>query len=640
MKKILCVVLMIMCVACGSYEEKEMTSDTLYVKKVDVSDDFIIGADISSIISLEKSGVIFYDFEGNESDLFKVLKESGFNYIRARLWNDSFDGDGKGYGGGNCDINTVMEIGKRATANGMKLLVDFHYSDFWADPNKQMVPKAWKRLTMEEKKEALYEYTKDSLKRLKEAGIDIRMIQIGNETNGKLCGETIWSNIVELMKSGAKASREVDENIRIAVHFANPERNTYSTYASKLDYYDLDYDIFASSYYPYWHGTLDNLQKELDTVAKKYDKDVMVAETSYAYTSEDSDSFGNTISDESAVTKNYPYTIQGQTNSVVDVIEAVNALDRGIGVFYWEPAWITVGDNFEDNFKKWEEYGSGWATSYARTYDENDAGKYYGGSAVDNQAFFDKDGHPLESLKLFHLLKKGNEVDFVADDAEDIEIECDIQKEIVLPSTVNIIMRDNSKQEAEVAWEEFDEEELKSKGVGIYTINGKVSNLDVVCHIKLIDFNYVRNASFEEGEKDWRVIENGNADELYVEDKMTDSLSGTKHFHFWAKSTNTIHFDLEQDIDNLDPGVYEYRISIMGGDAENNTIYSYVKMNNEIIDTCESNITSYNEWDTPTIKDIVVKENDILTIGIHVECNGVGNGAWGKIDDAMVNRVE
>lgn len=631
---------MSLCVACNTNQSNKITSDTLYVKKVDVRDDFIIGADISSIIALENSGVTFYDFEGNESDIFKVLKDNGFNYIRARLWNDPFDGDGKGYGGGNCDINTVIEIGKRATANGMKLLVDFHYSDFWADPSKQMVPKAWKRLTIEEKKEALYEFTKDSLNKIKDAGVDIGMIQIGNETNGKLCGETIWANMLELMKSGAKASREVDESIRIAVHFANPERNTYSTYASKLDYYDLDYDIFASSYYPYWHGTLDNLQNELDKIAKEYDKDVMVVETSYAYTSEDSDYFGNTISNESAVTKNYPYTVQGQTNALVDVIEAVNNLDRGIGVFYWEPAWITVGDNFEDNSKKWEEYGSGWATRYARTYDENDAGKYYGGSAVDNQALFDKEGHPLESLKLFNLIKEGNEIELVVDDTEDIEIECDINKEIILPSSVNVIMSDNSKEEAEVIWEEIDEEELKSKGVGVYTINGKVNDLDVICKLKLVDFNYVSNSSFEEDEKDWRVIENGNADELYVEDKMTDSLSGSKHFHFWANSTNKINFDLEQDIENLDAGIYEYRISIMGGDSENNNIYSYIKINDEIISKCESGITSYNEWDTPIIKDIVIKENDILTIGIHVECDGVGNGAWGKIDDAMLNRVE
>ena len=173
---------------------KAYSSDTLYVKKVDISDDFIIGADVSSVLSLEESGVIFHDFEGNESDLFKILSDSGFNYIRVRLWNNPFDGNGNGYGGGNCDIERVVEIGKRATENNMKLLVDFHYSDFWGDPSKQMVPKAWKRIEYEEKKELLYEFTKESLERLKEEKIDVGIVQLGNETNNALCGESVWSN--------------------------------------------------------------------------------------------------------------------------------------------------------------------------------------------------------------------------------------------------------------------------------------------------------------------------------------------------------------------------------------------------------------------------------------------------------------
>ena len=502
------------------------TSDTLYVKKVDISDDFIIGADISSIISLEESGVTFHDFEGNESDLFKVLGDSGFNYIRVRLWNNPFDGNGNGYGGGNCDIERVVEIGKRAAENNMKLLVDFHYSDFWADPGKQMVPKAWKRIDYEEKKQLLYEFTKESLERLKEEKVDVGIVQLGNETNNALCGETVWSNIIGLMIEGSKAVREVDENIKVAVHFANPERNNYDNYAYKLDYYDLDYDIFASSYYPYWHGTLESLQNQLDNISQTYDKDVMVVETSYAYTAEDTDFFGNTISKESDVTHNYPYTIQGQTNAIIDIIDAVNNMNRGIGVFYWEPAWITVGDSsYEKNSLLWEKYGSGWATSYARTYDENDAGKYYGGSAVDNQALFDEKGYPLESLKMFKLMKSGNEIELLVDVVEDIYLECDINKPIELPKKINAIMSDNSKREIDVTWEEINEEELKSKGVGKYIIQGKAGNYETELELSLIDFNYVSNPSFEEGDKDWIVIEEGNAEELYVEDKQTYSLT-------------------------------------------------------------------------------------------------------------------
>ena len=275
--------------------------DTLYVKKVEnLPEDFIFGMDISSVLAEEASGVKYYDFEGNEADLFRILADNGINYIRVRIWNDPFDEEGRGFGGGNCDIAAAVEIGKRATACGMKLLVDFHYSDFWADPGKQMVPRAWKDMDAEEKEEALHAYTLDCMRQLKDAGVDVGMVQLGNETNGMLCGEKIWSDIAHLMDAGAKAVREVYPEALIAVHFANPESpDNYRKYAEKLAYYEqygrIGYDVFATSYYPYWHGTLDNLASILTEISEKYGKKVMVMETSYAYTAEDTDFSGNTI---------------------------------------------------------------------------------------------------------------------------------------------------------------------------------------------------------------------------------------------------------------------------------------------------------------------------------------------------------
>ena len=190
-------------------------ASTLYVKKVEnLPEDFIFGMDVSSVIAEENSGVKYYDFDGNEADLFRVLADNGINYIRVRVWNNPWDADGNGFGGGNCDIANAVEIGKRATAAGQKLLVDFHYSDFWADPGKQMVPRAWKGMEIEEKTEAVYEYTKDCLMQLKEAGVDVGMVQTGNETNGALCGETIWFNIQYLMQAGARATREVSTSLK------------------------------------------------------------------------------------------------------------------------------------------------------------------------------------------------------------------------------------------------------------------------------------------------------------------------------------------------------------------------------------------------------------------------------------------
>ncbi len=171
-----------------SEKDSEVVYSSINIEKVTgISDETIRGVDVSSVISLENSGVKFYNFEGEEQDIFKTLAESGVNYIRVRVWNNPYDSEGNGYGGGNNDIDKAVEIGKRATQYGMKLLVDFHYSDFWADPAKQQAPKEWQGYNLREKQEAIYQFTKESLQKLIDAGIDVGMVQIGNETGYSFC---------------------------------------------------------------------------------------------------------------------------------------------------------------------------------------------------------------------------------------------------------------------------------------------------------------------------------------------------------------------------------------------------------------------------------------------------------------------
>ena len=623
--------------------QEKIEGSNIYVHKTaDLSEDFILGMDASCVPALEASGVKYYNFDGQEQDVFKTLAESGVNYIRVRIWNNPYDKDGNGFGGGNCDINTALEIGKRATKYGMKLLVNFHYSDFWADPGKQMVPLVWKDLTIEEKTTALYDYTKESLKKLKDAGVNVGMVQIGNETNGAFCGEKIWFNMQYLFQAGAKAVREEFPDALVALHFANPEKvGSYADYAKKLDYYKVDYDVFASSYYPYWHGTLENLSNVLTQVNQTYGKKVMVMETSYAYSDADTDFNGNTISSASAVDKPYPFTVQGQANLMRDVIDTVAKTPGGMGVVYWEGTWITVGQNsWDENHALWEKYGSGWASSYAAGYDPNDAGKYYGGCAVENQAMFVPDGKPLDSLRVFNLVRYGNTVSLKADAIEDVNLSFDIGKPITLPETVNAVMNDGSLQPVPVTWNVTDGRlsEMANGGEGKYEITGTADNMDARAYISVSKFNYVQNYSFEsEDLTGWTLTELGKADELYVEDKRTDSLTGSFHMHFWSAAQNSVHFTLEQELKNLTPGAYTYSISIMGGDSGASEIFAYVKRNGEIVHSQDLTITSYGSWDTAKISDIIYSEGDTLSIGISVKCAGSGNGAWGKIDDAIFN---
>lgn len=380
------------------------------VSKVDgLSEDFIMGADVSSLISLENSGVVFRNFQGEPQDLLKTLSQVGINYIRVRVWNNPYDAQGNSYGGGNCDLNNAIAIGQRASQYGMKLFLDLHYSDFWADPSKQQVPKAWTALSFAEKSDAIYEYTVQTLQSLKDAGVKVGMIQIGNETTGGFCGEWTAQGQYPLMARAAQAVRDADSSILIAVHFTNPEKGAFPYFAECLHTYRVNYDVFATSYYPYWHGTIDNLKSQLGAVVQQYGKKVMVAETSWAYTPDNTDDHHNSVGANEASKGPYPFTVQGQATELHEVISAIASFgDTGIGVCYWEPAWIAVpGENWSQRSVLWEQFGSGWASSFAGEYDPNDAGKYYGGSACDNQALFDKDGYPLESLMTFTYVRTG-----------------------------------------------------------------------------------------------------------------------------------------------------------------------------------------------------------------------------------------
>ncbi len=375
-------------------------------------EDFLFGCDVSTLIAQENSGVVYYNEAGEVQDPLLTLAENGVNMVRVRVWNDPYDENGNGYGGGNCDTANAIAIGTRATAYNMQCFINYHFSDFWSDPSKQMCPKAWVGMTIEEKTAAIYDYTKESLGEILQAGVNVTMVQLGNEITSGMSGETDWANITALIKSAGKAVRELsaeyDKDIQIVVHFTNPEKGRYSTYAKTLDAYDVDYDIFASSYYSFWHGTLDNLKKVLKDVADTYDKKVMVAEISYAYTLEDLDGHKNTIYEGAWGEFDYDISVQGQIAAVTDCVNALAELgEAAIGICYWEPAWIPVPESSDMTRSKiWEAYGSGWASSFASGYDPNDAGVYYGGSAWDNQALFDKDGYPLESIKMFQMMRE------------------------------------------------------------------------------------------------------------------------------------------------------------------------------------------------------------------------------------------
>ncbi len=167
----------------------------------------------SSYIALKDSGVVFRDENGkplSDSEFFSYLRDGGMNWVRIRIWNDPYNSSGNGYGGGNNDLEKAIRLGQMVTNAGMRVLIDFHYSDFWADPKKQKAPKAWAGYSsIEEKETAVYQFTLDSLNALRSAGVDVGMVQVGNETNNGIAGETAWDNMAKLLKQAAGQCRNL-----------------------------------------------------------------------------------------------------------------------------------------------------------------------------------------------------------------------------------------------------------------------------------------------------------------------------------------------------------------------------------------------------------------------------------------------
>lgn len=640
-------------------------NDDIVVAKVkDLSSDFIMGMDISSVITEFNSGVVYKDYSGKEIDnvtaFCKFLAENGINHIRVRVWNDPYDSNGNGYGGGNNDVATAKEIADACRSAGIKMLVDFHCSDFWTDPGKQMVPKAWKGYTVDEKAVAVEKFINESLNTIDASKDVVDMVQVGNETTGGFIGETKTDAMCKLFSAGSKGVKDYNSDVKVVIHVESPQKNTLTKWSDNLEKNNVNYDILGTSYYPYWHGTLSNLKKEISYVQTKHNKDAMVVETSYAYTLDDSDGHGNTVregnNDDSAEATE-PFTVQGQATFMRNLINAVNEAG-GLGVYYWEPAWITVGDTtglsetdatarYEANKKIWEEKGSGWASSYSGEYDPKDAGKWYGGSAVDNQAMFYPDGTATAGLKVWNYVKTGAKVTKIGvEDIETANVTAEAGKELELPKTVNVTYN-TEKVEENVVWST---DGIDFSKAGTYTVEGTVkfsrkiergaykdkTSGTTKCTVVIKQKNLITDADDAGFEK---------ADNFTANNKIVDSVSSTKDdkksgaacAHWYNADTDLAEAEITyKKAITLASG--EYTFEYVGQGFDGDQLYAKVvdPKGNVIAKGDNVTLTGWKNWKTPSVSFKLEKETDVtLVVGIVS-----AKGGWGTADDLYLYQTK
>lgn len=356
---------------------------------------FIRGVDVSTLDMLENLGAKYYS-NGRQDDAMKILRDNGSNYVRLKLWVDPYDEKGNPYGGGNNDFKTTLKLAKRAKTLGMNILLDFHYSDFWADPANQIKPKAWKNLSFNNLKKEIYTYTRDTMNAFAAEGIYPSMVQIGNEISsgilhgdGKVGNGQSFNNLADLLGYAIRGVRvSKDSRAKIVLHLDQGGKNQlYKWYFDELLKVNpnLDFDVIGLSYYPMWHGTMEGLQYNLNTLVQKYNKEVCIVETAYAWTTQDYEGKGNVFIAGDEKVGGYAPTVDGQLQFMNDLKSIIYNVpnNKGLGFFYWEPEFVPVKGG-----------------TYA-----NDAGVKYKHDTVtpsntwENMTLFDFKGNVLPSVK-------------------------------------------------------------------------------------------------------------------------------------------------------------------------------------------------------------------------------------------------
>ena len=333
------------------------------------SNEFMKGVDLSMLKQVEDNGGLFYE-NGNQIDPIQEFNSKGINTVRLKIWHNPL----QNYN----DLESVLEMAERVKNAELDLLLDFHYSDTWADPSNQNKPAAWENLNFETLCDSIEQYSRYVITKLKNQNTLPKYVQIGNETDcgflwpdGYVCGESNndiqWNKLRDLFMhaiEGVNTALDFEDSLKIISHVSSGGNWFFSNLLEE----DIPIDILGISYYPMWHGTFADLNQNINMLATQFGKPVLVVETAYPFTLSWNDNTNNILGLETQLLDGYEASEEGQFSFLYDLISLVHDNDFGYGICYWAPDWISTS-----------QFGSPW----------------------ENQALFDFDGQLLDAVSVF-----------------------------------------------------------------------------------------------------------------------------------------------------------------------------------------------------------------------------------------------
>jgi arabinogalactan endo-1,4-beta-galactosidase len=526
-------------------------------------------------------------------------------------------------------------MAQRVKQAGFGLLLDFHYSDWWADPATQTKPAAWKNLSYNSLVTAVYNYTANVLNALKAVNAYPDMVQIGNEISGGL----LWDDgriengpgLAGLLNSGIKAVRDTTPSgkyTKIMIHVAeggDKERFQY--------FFDLieangvtDYNVIGMSYYAFWHGTLQAAKNNMNNIVARYGKEVVIVETSFPYTNADADNYPNMIAEEDLKISGMAASVKNQkimTEMTMNTVATVNN-EKGLGVFYWEPLWIPVR-------------GAGVAKGE--------------GNEWDNQILFDANTKKeMDSLNAFQYnpqsAQANNAKHVIVYSPAPIKVQVDAHASLteVLPKTVDVLRFDGTIVKLNVAWTGANNVDMGK--VATYTFNGVVSGLNLLSGVDTpapkitvhMQRNLVKNPGFEivSGTVEWNIVKiTGNAGQITNGPDSTPK-NGIGSFHYWDNKNFCV--ELSQEI-TVTPN-HSYKLSAWAQGSWANINYNDSYIFARYTDSSGRTYTlgkkdilnaNYGWWNEFTLDDIQVPAGTYkITVGARI--SGYDSG-YGTFDD-------